>query len=454
MSKVFIGGLCGNVSTPPSFEPITKIILLVDDTNYYEAGNDTGRTMEVTCPYGTQEMANNLLAQLGGYEYKPVSAGDALIDPAAELGDGITVGGVYTVFAEEDIAFDHLMALEVSAPGEREMEQEYDFQTQTQQIGRQLAYTRSLITKTAEEIRLEVESVDGRVSALSVTLDGVTITDESGQTLIKGSSIQTGSITADKIDATNLKVNAANITGTLTIGQIPSDVATEDQIPIYTSELINNSGYQTEYQVTTITNNAISTASISANQITTGTLNASYLSLNGLLSLLYYGSVYGYVGASTAGQYAGAVLTDATATNYFIATTGGARMSAGNTYEIYVYSGGCVSTHTINVLSDKRLKNNISYNMEDEEALFELLKPCSFQMNNDEEGKKRWGFVAQDVIESVGAVGMDANKLAVIGQHEDTYSIGYGEFTALNTHMIQKLMARVAELEEKVNGIS
>ena len=120
--SVFIGTKAGGLETSPQFEPISKIILLVDSENYYEAGNDTGRTLEITCPYGTQAMANNLLSSLGGYAYQPATATDALIDPAAELGDAVTVGGVYTVLAQMDTTFDSLMTADIGAPGQEEIE--------------------------------------------------------------------------------------------------------------------------------------------------------------------------------------------------------------------------------------------------------------------------------------------------------------------------------------------
>ena len=60
MSKVFVGGLCGSISTPPPFKPISKVVVMLDDETAYTAGDDTGREIRVPCPYGTQEMANKL----------------------------------------------------------------------------------------------------------------------------------------------------------------------------------------------------------------------------------------------------------------------------------------------------------------------------------------------------------------------------------------------------------
>lgn len=287
----------------------------------------------------------------------------------------------------------------------------------------------------------------GTISGDQVKVEAATITGQLVATQIDTKDLKvlaaniTGTLTAGQIDTTNLKVSAANVTGKLTASQI--NVGT-----LYIGDLYDDVGLVTEGNVTTITRDAISTATINASQITSGTINAGKLSLNGLLELKYMQLPYGYIGASDVGDTSGAVLCDSNMSNYFLVTKTGAKMSYDGSNEIWVASSGCHSTSTVTVYSDKRLKNNISYDLEEEEKLFMLFKPCSYQMNNDKAGKKRWGFIAQDVIAGAEEVGMDAEKLAVIANHEGIYSLGYGEITALNTHMIQKLMARVARLEE------
>lgn len=182
--KVYIGHRAASISTPPAFDPISKVIIKIDANNAYVAGNDTGRTIEKTCPYGTQEMANNLLAQLSGYVYRPLTGEDTLMDPAAELGDAITMDGVYTVLAKTDIAFDAVMPSDISAPGQEEIESEYPYQTAEERIEYQLATVRSSITKTAEEIRLEVSNeIEGLSAFIDVQLDSITsqVTGLNGQ---------------------------------------------------------------------------------------------------------------------------------------------------------------------------------------------------------------------------------------------------------------------------------
>ena len=70
-------------------------------------------------------------------------------------------------------------------------------------------------------------------------------------TIIDGGHITTGTIDSNRLNADTIKVNAANIQGSLTIGQLPSTVAETDDIPTKVSELTNDSKFQTDTQVST-----------------------------------------------------------------------------------------------------------------------------------------------------------------------------------------------------------
>lgn len=432
--KVYMGQNASDLDYDEKAPKISRVNLAVDSDHIYTSGDDTGRTLEVSCPWGSQAMADSILAKVRGIEYQPYEASDALLDPATEIGDGITLGGVYSVLAQSYVSLDKQCAANISAPYTDEIDDEYPYKTPEQRKAeRQLAQTRSLIAKNAEEIRLEVQGLDGKYTKLSQTVDGFTFEDESGTVYIDGGAIKAKSVTADQIDATNLKVDAANITGTLYIGDLVDDV-----------------GLVTENNVTTITNNAIKTANISADQITAGTLDANNISIDGLFSIYYGSRLCGKIGGMyTVANGAGAVLTGpGNGAGYVRASASGAKV-AYDTYEIGCSSGaGCFSTNTIVVSSDKRLKKAIKYDMDAYENVFMSLRPCSFLMKNESKEQRHWGFIAQDVIAGVNNSGLDADKLAVIAKRNGLYSIGYTEITALNTHMIQKLMARVARLED------
>ena len=334
--KVFLGTRMAQLDTSPSLAPVSKVILAVDSENAYIAGDDTGRTIEVTCPYGTQEMANNILAALSAYTYTPAMAQDAILDPAAEIGDGLTMGGVYTVLAQSTLTFDGLMTSDAGAPGQAEQESEYKYQSPViADINWQLAETRSLISKTSKEILLQVENelqglsssfsvqlqqiqsqvtgLNGQVSSItqkvdnitlsvsngstsssiSLSVGGVTVSSQTiqmnglvtftglanGTTTIDGACIKTGTIEASRIDTDSLYVNAANITGSLTIGQLPNNVATTGDIPDKVSELLNDEGYQTERGVVEIIDGTVTADYVNALRITARTLQGREVEL-------------------------------------------------------------------------------------------------------------------------------------------------------------------------------
>ena len=243
--KYFVGNDITSFSDNGKYKPISRVTLLVDDENSLTAGDDTGMEIVASCPHATQSMVNSLLQTMRGYQYQAYEAGAANIDPAAELGDGVTVGGVYSPLSK--IIDNGRGYADISSPGEMEMEDEYPSEGYiAQEFNRKIAETRSAITKTSEEIKLEIQGVDGRVSSLQLTLDGVTITGPDGVTRINGGMIEANSVTATQIDATNLKVAAANITGTLTASQIQTS-------SIYVGNLADGNSYATK---TYVLNNA------------------------------------------------------------------------------------------------------------------------------------------------------------------------------------------------------
>jgi len=173
------------------------------------------------------------------------------------------------------------------------------------------------------------------------------------------------------------------------------------------------------------------------------------VNIKGLLKILVGGSTYGWIGGSDMGATAGAVLTGPSTMHGCMATNTGAKLVYDiDEHMIWVAADGCSSTSAMKVYSDRRLKEDICYEMDDAEAMFKQLRPCSFRMIKDKNHKKSWGFIAQDAISAAEEAGMDAEKLAMFGNSDGMHTIAYGEMTALNTHMIQKLMKRVAALEE------
>lgn len=212
MDKTYLGRRLAEFSPGIASQPITKVELLDENGDVVGvSGSDTGRTLTALQPDGTNAMAAAILAKVSGYKHIGYEGSEALLDPAVELGDAVTVDGIYVPLIALDMTFDPMLAPDISAPDADEIDDEYPYKSPTQrQIERNFAKARSLITKTSEEIMLKVEGIDGKYTEVKTTLDGLTISDASGTTKIKGSSIETST----------LYVDAANISGKLTANQI------------------------------------------------------------------------------------------------------------------------------------------------------------------------------------------------------------------------------------------
>ena len=137
----------------------------------YESGNTDGRTLEIKNPFGTQEMADNILADIRGYQYQPLSADNALLNPAAEMGDGVTVNGVYSGIFVRATQFGRLMASDISAPTDEEIEHEFAVESPSErQYTRFVQQTRAMLKITNLAIEAEVSAREAADTAINATL--------------------------------------------------------------------------------------------------------------------------------------------------------------------------------------------------------------------------------------------------------------------------------------------
>ncbi len=249
------------------------------------------------------------------------------------------------------------------------------------------------INEDGSSIKLEADKID---------LDGyVTISNlRDGRTVISGSNIQTGAIDASEVTVYNLD----------------------------------------------------------ADNITAGTIDADYVNVNGALQILTGGrwaSLAGYIGAAASaniGESAGACVASSNGSGYYIATNSGSRITYGS-YSIYCSSGGAWTNDPrgVNSSSDRRLKTDIDYDMSRLNSFFDHLKPCTFRRIDIAQNKTNIGLIAQDVLAAEEQSGVD--DLAIISQTEIPgregmyYGLAYSEMIALCIDQIQKLKARVNELE-------
>ena len=183
--RVYVGRKLSEFESSPAFEPVTKVILWYDDESSYAAGDDGGRVLELTCPWATQAMAENILASVSGFVYRPFSGTGALLDPAAELGDAVTVNGVYSMLATMDTNFDALCLSDISAPADEEVDHEYPYQSpQGRELRRKVSLEQKYYgTKISRREGLVIEKTDGDSVEARVVLNAEKLAfyDGSGQ---------------------------------------------------------------------------------------------------------------------------------------------------------------------------------------------------------------------------------------------------------------------------------
>ena len=488
--KVYLGRQMAQLDTSPSLEAVSKVVLMVDADNAYVAGTDTGRTIEVTCPYGTQAMANNILTALQSYTYTPAQAQDALLDPAAEIGDGLTLGGVYTVLAQADTQWDALMASDAGAPGQAEQESEYSYQSPlVGELRYQISETRSLISKTADEIRLEVSNeiqglsssfsvqldnitgringLDGEFAEVSLTLDGLTIKDSTGATKINGSAVYTPNlyVSAANISGT-LSANQVNLTGAITFSDLSSSVQNDINDSYSMAEDAQSAVGRWTYGGSTY---------IDGTQIMTGTVTASTLEGGEIYLLDGSGRRAGSFTLEGASSYNGraiSILSGAIALNaqygdVYLESGEGATMqmssytrfgcdvtpsqagrytcgSSDRTWtDIYAENGEIV-------VSDETRKNSIEPLPEKYIDMMDRVTPVRYKLNNGSSGRYHPGFTAQDVERAMAAAGVSDQEFG--GWIKDVDEDGNPVYMLRYTEMIAILWAKIKQLEGKING--
>ena len=154
-----------------TFDGYSKVVIVVSDDMEYIAGDDTGRTMTLECPWGTQQMANDILSKIRGFQYQPYTASDAHLDPAAEIGDGFSAGNIYSGIYKKDVSHGVLYTASVAAPGGEKINYEYEYKSpETRRIERQYAETRATFKVQSDQISAEVLARETMGDELRATL--------------------------------------------------------------------------------------------------------------------------------------------------------------------------------------------------------------------------------------------------------------------------------------------
>lgn len=474
--KHFVGLDLTGIEDNGMQRPISRITLLVDDENAVTAGDDTGMELTASCLHATQEMVDGLLSQVKGYQYHMFSADDADLDPAAELGDGGTFGSVYSTISK--ISDDGSGYAGVSAPGEAALEEDYPSGggPMTQTFNRKIAETRSRITKTADQIRLEVANeLEGLSASITVELNSITarVSDAEGnigQLQITATLLQS-QITDAVGNMSYLSQTVNSITLGVVNGQESSTISLYKNGIAVASQNITFNGMVTFNDL-----NGNHGTVINGSAINTGTLRLDSLYGN----IIYLrdpsgniGAQFNIAGAATAQNACelwsrslrittlpGDIYLEArsghvtlmgasgvTCGNNFYPSAAG-RYSCGTAY--FPWSAVYATTGQIS-RSDRAGKEAIDYDMTRYEAFFDRLRPCSFLRKDGTSGRRHHGLIAQDVAEALEETGLTGLDFAGYCAWEDEdggtgCGLRYEEMIAMLIYKVQKLERDIEKL--------
>ena len=137
----------------------------------YFSGDASGRVLTITNPWGTQAQADDIIAKIRGFTYQPYTAEGALLDPTAELGDGISVNDVYSGIYKLSRTFSSLMSANASAPQSEDLDHEYPYESKADRaITRKFSSMESELAINSQEISAKVSVTGGASQSVSWSL--------------------------------------------------------------------------------------------------------------------------------------------------------------------------------------------------------------------------------------------------------------------------------------------
>lgn len=223
-NATYLGRNIRSFKSSPQFDGFSRVVIVVSDEIEYSAGTETGRTLRLTCPWGTPQMAENILQDVRGFQYQPYTADGAIIDPSVELGDGVTANNVYGGVYTQAIKFGPLLTATVAAPEDEEINHEYPYKSKpNKEITREAKMLRASLAIEAEKIAAEVKARTEADAEINSTLEL-----QAGQIAAKvsktgGDAASFGWILTDSdwtIQANNLDILKATKSGLEVYGKV------------------------------------------------------------------------------------------------------------------------------------------------------------------------------------------------------------------------------------------
>lgn len=222
-NAIDIGKRMRAFSSSEEIGPYERVVVTVDENTTYihpSSAGDSARTLTVECPWGSIITAVRLYALFRDFRYQPFLAEQAILDPAAELGDTIRANGILSRICTMDLTFGPGFRATVSAPFEEELEHEYPYVSKRDRtINRKMGAFSSELKVQASEISAKVSKNGGDASSF-----GWNLTDKDWSLLSNGKTTLRASVSGlevyGKIEAYSGKIGLFTIAnGALATGE-------------------------------------------------------------------------------------------------------------------------------------------------------------------------------------------------------------------------------------------
>lgn len=161
--------------------------------------------------------------------------------------------------------------------------------------------------------------------------------------------------------------------------------------------------------------------------------------------------------------------TTTTSNNGYVFPVYDGELDNSTTGHIYIGNGtyrikGIYSRSSINVSSDKNFKTNVNSFDSRYETAYMTIEPITFMWKNfesdDNHDRLHYGFLAQDIERAFNNAGITTEEMGFLCKDNLAepnaageiveYSMKYEELIALNTHMTQKALRKIDQLEQQI----
>lgn len=165
MANIDLGKMVGSLDVSPKLDAFSAVKINITSDESIHSASTSGRTLEFTNPWATQAIADDVSAKINGYRYQPLTANQAMLDPAAELGDGVTVNGTSSGLFSQEEKFERRHLSTLQAPADEEIDHEYPYQSKVERS------TKRQEDKIKQQEMLEADT-RARLGAAGISTDG------------------------------------------------------------------------------------------------------------------------------------------------------------------------------------------------------------------------------------------------------------------------------------------